>query len=212
MIRLKKNTCLLKSRILGWGLLLFLYSEIVFAQNDPASSGVDATQMLINLNTHLPAVFRLISAFSYVLGFIMAVRGVYYLKLYGELRTMTASQTSLRTPVTYLIAAAALMFMPTVIHIFIKTSFGYDSPLRYDQINSTINPILLQALVGIVQLVGFIAFIRGWLILIANASHSGGGQNSMGKALTHIIGGVLAINIVGLVDVLWNTFGFKINL
>ena len=55
------------------------------------------------------------------------------------------------------------------------------------------------------QIIGFISFIRGWLIL--KNSVEGTGQATMAQGLTHIFGGALAINIYYILNVLDYTFG-----
>lgn len=56
-----------------------------------------------------------------------------------------------------------------------------------------------------VQIVGGIAFVRGWLIL--KKIVEGTSNEPMAKALTHIIGGVLCVNIGGWLEILDATFG-----
>ena len=176
-----------------------------------ANATVDAITMLENLSKTYPAFIALASAFCYVFGFLLAIRGIYYLKVYGELRTMMTTQSSLKTPITYFLAAAALSFIPSAYHIFLFTAFHTTNPLAYDQVASTIDPRILKAIVGLVQLIGFFAFIRGWMILVAIAQQSSG-QHTFGKAITHIIGGIFAMNVLGLSQMLWTTFGFNFNI
>lgn len=55
------------------------------------------------------------------------------------------------------------------------------------------------------QIIGFIAFIRGWML--AKASVEGVGNTTMGQALTHIIGGALCMNMVLFLRAAQATFG-----
>jgi hypothetical protein len=50
-----------------------------------------------------------------------------------------------------------------------------------------------------------IAFVRGWLI-IKNAVE-GAGQATVAQGFTHIVGGVLAINIYSFLEIMDQTFG-----
>jgi intracellular multiplication protein IcmC len=197
--------------ILALGAVFILFSNVVFAQNTPAVTRADALQMLINLSNAYPALWQMMTALCYIIGFAFAVRGIYYLKMYGELRTMMASQTSLKIPIVYFIVSAVLIYIPSAFRIFNTTFFGYGSPLAYNDVSSSLSPMAMKAIVGLVQFVGLISFIRGWLILVAHAQQPGG-QASLGKALTHIIGGLLAINIIGVGQVIWSTFGFTFSL
>jgi intracellular multiplication protein IcmC len=186
---------------------------LAYAQSAPSTStgqsgGMDAITMLINLSRTYPDIISMLTGGCFVIGFVLALQGVYYLRAYGDLRTMTSSQTSLRTPVTLFIVSAVFMYIPNAFHTLITTAFGYSSPLQYDQSSSSIDPVILKALVGLIQVIGLIAFIRGWMVLVAHAKQPGG-HATLGKGLTHIIGGIFAINIIGVTDVIWNTFGFQ---
>ena len=189
--------------MIGVGIIIALFPGLA-----QAASGVDAIQMLTNLSRSYPALWFMLTGACYVIGFAFAMRGVYYLKQYGEMRTMMASNTSLKTPIAFFIVAAVLIYTPAGFHILSRTVFGYSSPLAYSDVTSGMNPVVLGAITGLVSIIGLIAFIRGWLILVANAEHPGG-QATLGKALTHIIGGLLAMNILGVVDIIWSTFGLK---
>lgn len=192
-------------RKIGLIFLLMLLPQVAMAQ------ATDAIQMLINLSNIYPNIWKMVTAFCYVAGFSLALRGVYHLKAYGELRTMMSTQTSLKTPIVFFIVAAVMMFIPTAFSIASSTVFGYGSPLSYTQIDSSLDPAMLKALVGLVNIVGLISFVRGWFILVAHAQQPGG-QATIGKAATHIIGGLLAMNVVGLGKIIWNTFGFNFSL
>ena len=56
----------------------------------------------------------------------------------------------------------------------------------------------------IIQTVGLAAFVRGWL-LIARGASGGQQQGGMGKGLVHVLGGIMAINIVQTVTIINNT-------
>lgn len=64
------------------------------------------------------------------------------------------------------------------------------------------------ALLGIMQIVGLVAMVKGWLTI--NARNTGQGNASYGTAITWMIGGVLAWNFKWFADVLNNTIGFDL--
>ncbi len=200
-----------------WGFLiaLILFSPTVLAQTTFSSGGgnaattMDALTMLANLSRSFPALTLMATALCYVIGMGLAIRAIYYLKVYGELRTMMSTQSSLKVPMTYIVTSAVFLFLPTAFQTMTMTLFGTSSMLGWENANTSINPIVLKAIGGFVQLLGFVAFIRGWLILVANAQSPGGGGASFGKGLTHIIGGLLLVNIFGVANVIWNTFGLS---
>jgi hypothetical protein len=63
----------------------------------------------------------------------------------------------------------------------------------------------IMAALTVVQMVGIIAFIRG--LIIMKKAAEGSGQATMPQGLTHIIGGVLAINIYQFLEAVQWTFG-----
>lgn len=66
----------------------------------------------------------------------------------------------------------------------------------------------MAALLGIMQIVGFVAMIKGWLTL--NRHANGQAQASLGVATGWLIGGVIAWNFKWFTDVLNCTLGFNI--
>src|SRR5204862_7284694 len=63
-----------------------------------ASQNPDMQTMLSTLNASIPELWRLVTAAAYIMGFILAFKGLYYLKVYGEARTMMATQSSFKVP------------------------------------------------------------------------------------------------------------------
>ena len=65
----------------------------------------------------------------------------------------------------------------------------------------------LGLLGNITQFVGYVAFIRGWILLL-RIGEQGSQPGAFAKAVTHIVGGLVAINIFGTVAVIQNTIGW----
>ncbi len=63
----------------------------------------------------------------------------------------------------------------------------------------------VAAALGFVQLIGVIAFVRGWLVM--KKVVEGGGNVTLAQGITHILGGVLAINIASFIKIMDSTFG-----
>lgn len=168
---------------------------------------IDVAMMLNNLSQEVPFLMRLVSATAWFMGVMFTASALYELKVYGMGVSMVA-QSSMKKPITYLIVAAALFYLPTSLSIVMVSAFGYDNPLAYTQFPASRGHISqwFESLLRLVQLVGLIAFVRGW-VMIARASGQGGQPGQMGKAMVHILGGVFAFNIVGTARVLANTFG-----
>lgn len=63
--------------------------------------------------------------------------------------------------------------------------------------------------IAIVRVVGYVSFVRG-LVMLSHSADQGSQQGSFGKGFMHIIGGILAINIVETITVIGNTLGFSV--
>ncbi len=161
-----------------------------------------------NLQTVIPDLARLIVAISYVAGIFFIVFSVIRLKIYGQMTVFMMSQASIGPTFAYMIVGIMLLFFPTMLDIMNVTLFGYkydssellmyfqDTPVRWSHI--------IDPLTALIQLFGFIAFLRG-MIMLSKMGGQGSPPGTAGKAVTDIIGGILAINIVGTVSLIQDT-------
>lgn len=167
------------------------------------------TTVLINIAKSLIPVQKLITGAAYVVGISFALKALYSLKIYGESKTMQSSSTSAKDPIFHLMVAGFLIFFPTGFEVIMNSTFGYSNVLAYS--DSTLTGSLFggssqlgNAVVVIFQTIGLYAFTRGW-VLIARAASQGQQPGGTGKGLMHVFGGVLAVNIVGTIELLNNT-------
>lgn len=168
-----------------------------------------STTVLINLANSLLPVQSLITGAAYLIGIAFALKALYSLKVYGEAKTMQTSSSSIKEPIFYLAIAGLLIYFPTGVDIVMNTTFGYSNILSYgdsDVLNSAFDgdSEVGNAFVIIFQTIGLYAFVRGW-VLIARASSQGQPPGGTGKGLMHVFGGILAVNIVGTVEMVNNT-------
>lgn len=171
-----------------------------------AVSGLSAQDMVNRIADQLPSLMRMVTAIGYVIGMYLILMGLLKLKEYGEQRTMMSSQHHLREPLGYLIIGALLLYLPSSVQVGMSTFWADPNPYGFleeqDQWTSFFNNCFM-----IIQLFGTIAFIRG-LVILSKAGH-GGGQNEFAKGLTHVIGGILCINIYQLIKVILFTLGIQ---
>ncbi|KTD21060.1 hypothetical protein [Legionella londiniensis] len=169
--------------------------------------------ILNNIAKSLEPVEKLLTGAAYLIGLSFAFKALYSLKVYGEARTMMSSNASIKEPLTYMLVAAIFIYFPTAFQILLNSTFGYTSVLAYAPIssgNSTLNALFgPNSMVGrslalIIQVIGLIAFIRGW-VLIARSAAQGQPPGGTGKGLMHVFGGILAMNIVGTLEIINNT-------
>lgn len=195
-------------RLIGWG--AFISATLltsVYAQAQAPVSSLSAESMLVNIAQQIPNLMRLVTAIAYVLGLYFMIHGVILLKHAGEMRTQMSHEHHLTKPMLFLAIGAMLTYLPTTVHIGLSTFWTNPNPYGYlqmkDQWFQFINICFL-----IVQFVGVLSFIRGLVILKDLGGH-GGGQSNFAKGLTHIIGGVLCINIYQFVQVVLITLGIQ---
>jgi intracellular multiplication protein IcmC len=198
-------------------LTLVLIVVPVFAQDqgtkvpDPPSftdqvNSLNAQAVLTNLVQQVPNLMRLVTAIAYVLGMYFIIAAVMKFKHFGESRTMMSHEHSVATPVIMMSVGAALLYLPTSVQVGMSTFWTDPNPYAYleqkDQWSQFIGDCFL-----VIQFIGTIAFIRGLVIL----SHVGGqgSHGSFGKGLTHVIGGILCINIYQFVQVVMMTVGIQ---
>lgn len=195
---LKINGWLKLARLLGVTLLL--------AGCTSGTSFPSIEEVLTNIGNNITPVLQFVTGAAYLFGFAFIFRGIFMLKTYGESRTMMSGQTNLKGALICLLVGAALIFYPTIKESFILSTFNTTSlsPLQYES-NISMDQTAYFALLRFVQLIGTISFIRGW-VMLTHLSNPGQ-QNSFGKAMTHLIGGILAINIQGTIDVMKGTIG-----
>lgn len=161
----------------------------------------------------MPSVERLVTGAAYLIGIMFVFKAIGTLRSYGESRSSMSNNGSMKEPLVYLASGAMLIYFPTAFKVLMQTSFGYENVLQYAPINSSNNAfdtlfgsgsVVGEPLSIIIQVIGVIAFVRGW-VLIARASGQGQQPGGTGKGLMHVCGGILAMNIVGTLEMINNT-------
>lgn len=174
---------------------------------------ISQTSILTNIGHSLIPVERLITGGAYLIGCAFLFKAIYSLKIYGESRTMMSNSASVKEPVIYLIVGAMLIYFPSAVSSIMASSFGYENVLQYAPVNSKNQA--LDSIFGsgsavgaplclFIQVIGLVAFVRGW-VLVARSASQGQPPGGTGKGLMHVFGGILAINIVGTINMINNT-------
>jgi intracellular multiplication protein IcmC len=187
-------------RLLTYFILMItlFYSEVGYAE-------ANLTTLLQNLAKTMPQLMQLVTAFGYVMGMFLVLKGVLELKKYGESRTMMSSTAELKGALVYIFVGAALIYLPTTVNVGMSTFWTEPNPYQYlDEAKDPWSD-LIRDIFMVIQLIGTIAFIRGLLTLAKMGAHHGGQQGEFGKAMAFIIGGVFCINIYQFIQVVFNT-------
>jgi intracellular multiplication protein IcmC len=168
--------------------------------------------ILTNIANNLGPVEKLITGAAYLMGIMFAFKALLSLKQHGE-NKMSSQNAGFKEPLLYMLVAAVFLYFPTALSVMMDTTFGYTNILAYSSLqtnNPTLNTLFGsgspagRALSTIIQTIGLIAFIRGW-IMITRSSTQGQQPGGMSKGIMHVVGGVLAMNIVGTLQVLNDT-------
>ena len=160
----------------------------------------------------LLSIQKLITGTAYLLGLLFIFKALYSLRMHAESKSQS-QQGGMKEPVVYIFVGAMLLYFPTAFDVILYTMFGSSEVLAYAPVG-TGSPILSTlfgqnsmfgyALALTVQVIGGIAFVRGW-ILISRSASQGQPPGAMGQGLMHVLGGVLAMNIIGTLQVIQNT-------
>ncbi len=120
------------------------------------------------------------------------------------------------TLMTFISGGAMLNFAP-MLGSFTTTMFGDESAETLVTLTGPLTTALsaaeqlrlqstIEAMTLFVMLVGYVAFIRGWLVLKAYAD--GSQSATLAQGLTFLIGGTIAANIGTVVNVIQDTLGY----
>lgn len=164
--------------------------------------------MFVGLAPSLPPLFILVSFFCKMLGVAMIFHSLLKLK---ETKNRQ-NPAEFRPILIEIFTAVALINLNIFIATGAESLFGAGdytiNPLAYTVQTGNTYAMraenIATAILSFIQFVGFISVARG--ITILNAASKGRQDASLGKGLTHIIGGCLASNITATVVMLGATF------
>lgn len=174
----------------------------------------DQSNILMNLANSLLPVEKLVIGAAYLIGLVFAVKALFLLKAHADSRSQSG-QGGLKEPLVYFFVAGMLIYFPSAFEMLMNTTFGYSNVLAYAPMDS--QSTLINALFGpnnalgsslaiIIQVIGVFAFVKGWLMIAKAASGAqSSGAGGTGKGLMHVFGGILAMNIIGTLQVVSNT-------
>lgn len=175
---------------------------LAFAQ----APGVD--QMFANFSDSAIRIFNLVMRVSVLLGILLAGKAILSFKEYSE----SGGRTALKTPITILAVSVFLFSLPTSMGVatqtlalgaFAGTNIMSEAPSGggLPGADAAIRGVLL-----FVKLVGIIAAVRGFLMF--KKISEGNSQQGVGAALTHVLGGAMAVNIEATYTILKNSVGW----
>ncbi len=187
----------------------------LICKEGPLAGGQSLDAMLRGFISNIEQPLKMIVSASAMLGGLyMIVRGLMKASKYG-----TDPKThNMHSVLTYLGFGALLISIGDNLDMMLASVFGTENVAP----NTVIHWGKLSALIGgdgvsqrfidavnaalvFVQLIGAIAFVRGWMIM--KKVVEGSSNVTLAQGMTHILGGVCAINIYQFLVAMDHTFG-----
>ncbi len=209
---------LLSAKRLSPFLGLLLLSENAYA-------AADIQTIMNNVSRIIVPMTAMLLAISYAGGVYMIFSGVMMMKKMGNMSTAYQAQPGeLSGPMLKILIGSALIYLPSSTDTLTNSLFSTGSSLfsgsSIDYANLGQGASLLgyssgsslssqwasiaNTLVLYIQFLGLLSFIKG-LFIMAAAAAPGTQQGVVAKGLTHMIGGIIALNFMTVVDVLNNS-------
>ncbi|MGE3622362.1 MAG: hypothetical protein AB7H77_00625 [Bdellovibrionales bacterium] len=180
--------------------------------------GVGLDVLMTNLVGNITGpLISLVSVAAFVMGVLFIVVGLNKASKYGT----DPRAHGITNILAYLIIGGLLIAVGQTLDTVMGSLFGIgvaDTVDYQTNVGTVLGWVAVQALGGnanfaiavaaaltFIQLIGILAFVRG--LYIVKNSLEGSGQATMAQGFTHIVGGVLAINIYLFLEMMDATFG-----
>lgn len=193
----------------GGGFTACAPGAVTTYSSSTSDPGVIVTNVLTNIKQPL---WYVLNVAAYTIGVFFIFRGLLKASKYGT-DPRTASVPAI---VSNLVFGAALFSVGQSEGMVLTSLFGassvtdsshVDSWDAVSNMGSTSFTAVVKSVLNFFQVVGMIAFIRGWMVLKAVAE--GGGQATIAQGMTHILGGAMAINIFYVLEIFDATMGMN---
>ncbi len=126
------------------------------------------------------------------IAFILA--GLFKMKRYGQMRTMMSHQITLIQPLSKIIIGACLLAIPVATKTLLLAFWGSVNPLAYPDMSSG-TEVYIKPVIILIRLIGLFGMIRG-IMMFSRVGGQQGQPGMAGKAMLHIIGGMLCLHII----------------
>lgn len=179
-----------------------------------SSSGMSATDVF-------GPIISLTVSIAYLIGVIVFILGLYGLKKHNE----NPQHYTIAYCVMNMLTGTFLLLCGTIYGIVRNSTLGGDWDTDNSALSITkhadvsmgdisksffaeyIPPQTIMLILGFIYFVGLVAFIRGIFLLKNVGSVNNGSQGGIGKSLTHMLGGVITMNITYFACLVGNTIG-----
>lgn len=180
----------------------------------------DLMTVLANVGNSIPPIIMMMQGFAVTAG--VAFTGLALMEYYCIANENSskflagASRYTVQSATTQLVIGAILLMLGTLELVGVMTrsvtgDFVASRVMSYQATGTTMAEraqAATQGLLGIMQLVGFVAMFKGWLMV--NRRAHGQESGSAGWAWTFVLGGLAAWNFQWVAQLINNTTGFNL--
>jgi len=191
--------------------LILILPRTVFC----AEVTMDFTTMLSALKNNAVPIIHFVVATAYVIGIWFVISAIKDLKQVGQSQS-AATHGGIGGPLIKLIIGVLLIYLPSAVDVGVASLWGHGilgsdagGYMSYTPNESDPFTPAKEGAIAIVRVVGYVSFVRG-LVILSHSSDQGAQAGTFSKGFMHIIGGILAINIVETVRIIGNTLGITI--
>lgn len=184
------------------------------------SSYPDLMTVLANIGNSIPPIIMMMQGFAVTAGVVftgLALMEYYCIANDNATKFLSgASRYTVQSATTQLVIGAILLLLGTLELVGIMTrsvtgDFVASRVMSYQATGTTMAERAQAAtygLLGLMQLVGFVAMFKGWLMV--NRRAHGQEPGGAGLAWTFVLGGLAAWNFQWVAQVINNTTGFNL--
>lgn len=176
------------------------------------TEGLDVMMQNFVLNIHMP-MMQLVAFISILVGLVYIVRGLYKSAKIGS----GAQGSDPKSIIVHFVIGAILISTGTSFYDVMQSLFGDRlvtdtftySGIAWSKLTGSADSAAnakktVNAVFAFIQIIGIIAFTRGWLVLKAAMD---GGQATIPQGIVFVVAGVMAVNITKMVEIFNTTFG-----
>lgn len=177
-----------------------LITSSAFAQ------GTSVSSMFVSFQPSVQALIKLTIAVSMIIGLGLIIGSIHKMATLGE----SQRGETIKGPLVMFFCGVALFGLMMSMRTVGETILMGGGPGNFLMPASNgmggASAAAIVAIMWFIRLVGFIAVVRGFLLLNKHGQSNGQGQGELGRGLTHIFGGVMAIHIDVTAKMLAATF------
>lgn len=179
----------------------------MFASGQAFAQSTNIGSMFVSFQPSIQALIKLVIAVSMIMGISLIINSIYQFAKLGEGNGQRGD--GVKAPIFTFLSGIALfglmLSLRTIGETIAMGSGPGDFLMPSSSGTSTATQAIILAILWFVRLVGFIALVRG-ILLFYKYGQGQSNQGELGRALTHLFGGVMAIHIDSTARILAGTF------